>query len=69
MDLCGDDDVVAVPAKVLDCSAHDFLGLSACVSLGAVEKVDSGIVGGFEAGKCLFCTTLAAWLRWKGVYG
>jgi hypothetical protein len=59
-DLGGDDDVVSQPAKMLDCAAHYFLGFTACVALGAVEKVDASVVGRFEAGKGLVVADVAA---------
>jgi len=40
VDLCRDDQVVALPAKLLDCLSHADLALAASVALGAVEEVD-----------------------------
>lgn len=53
--LGGDDEVVALPAVLLDGLAHDNLRLAGGVDLGAVEKVDAAVVGGLHAGKGALC--------------
>ena len=49
--LCRHDDVVPVPAKVLDGAAHNALGFTAGVGFGGVEEVDASIEGGLETGE------------------
>lgn len=49
VDLGGDDEVVALPAKLLDRLAHHSLRLSRGIALGAVEEVDAGVVRGLHA--------------------
>lgn len=49
--LCRDDQVISVPAKVLDGLAHNDLGLSPSVSLSRIEEVDAAVVGSLHAGK------------------
>jgi len=51
VDLGRDDEVVALPAKLLDRLPHHPLRLSRGIALGAVEEVDAGVVCGFHAGK------------------
>lgn len=65
METCfgGYDDVVALPAELLDGAAHDSLALALGIAFGAVEKVDSDVVGGFEAGVGFFCGGLAFHLK------
>jgi hypothetical protein len=56
VDLCRDDQVVALPAKLLDCLSHADLAFAAGVALGAVEEVDcvvwSEMLGGGRKGGC-----------------
>jgi hypothetical protein len=58
-DLCRYDNVVAFPAKMLDCTAHYFLRLTGRIALSAVEKVDAGVVGSFQAGKGVVVANVA----------
>lgn len=43
------DQVILLPAKLLNGFSQNDLGLSAGVDLGSVEKVDAGIVGSLNA--------------------
>jgi hypothetical protein len=58
--FCGHDDVVSIPAEVLDCAAHDELGFAAGVAFGAVEEVDAAIERGFEACEGVLVADVAA---------
>jgi len=49
--LCRDDQVISVPAKVLDGLAHNDLGFSPRVGLGGVKEVHAAVVGSLHAGK------------------
>lgn len=48
--LGGDDQVVAVPAELLDGLSHDLLRLAASIGLGAVKEVDTAVVRSLHAG-------------------
>ena len=70
--FCGHDDVVSVPAEMLDCPAHDELGFPAGVAFGAVEEVDAAVESGFEACEGVLVADVAAvlsmlvwhWRKW-----
>lgn len=57
--LGGDYNVASVPAKMLDSSAHYFLGFTPCVPFCAVEEIDPGIVSCFETGECVVVANVA----------
>lgn len=48
--LGGDDQIVTVPAELLDRLAHDLLRLASSIGLGAVKEVDTAVVGSLHAG-------------------
>ena len=52
--FCRDDDIVALPSKLLDGFAHDPLGFTTSISFCAVKEVNSYVVGGFHASECVF---------------
>lgn len=52
--LCRDDDIVALPGKLLDGFAHNPLGFTTSIPFCAIEEVNSYVVGGFHAGECVF---------------
>lgn len=49
VDLGGNNQIVSLPAILLDGLAHDNLGLAASVRFCTVEEVDASIVSGFHA--------------------
>jgi hypothetical protein len=59
-DLGRHNNIVAVPAKVLDRAAHYLLRLTCRVALGAVEEVDARVVRGLQAGKRVVVADVAA---------
>lgn len=50
--LGGDDQVIALPAVLLDSLAHDNLRLTLGVGLSAIEEVDATVVRSFHAAIC-----------------
>lgn len=58
--LCRDDNVVSVPAEVLDGPAHNALGFTAGITLGGVEEVDACVKGGLEACEGVLVADMAA---------
>lgn len=58
--LGGDDDVVPLPAKLLDGLAHNLLGFALSVPFGAVEKVDAAVVRGLHTGICALTVDVPA---------
>jgi hypothetical protein len=59
-DLCRHNDVVPVPAEVLDGAAHDALRLAASVAFSSVEEVDASVEGGFEASECVLVANMSS---------
>lgn len=55
-----DDEIVSLPAKLLDGLAHDLFGLTLRVHLGTVKEVDTDVVGGFHAGEGAFSVDMTA---------
>lgn len=43
--LGGDDQIITLPSKLLDGLSHDSLRLAPGIDLGAVEEVDTTIIG------------------------
>ena len=46
--LAGNEEAAAPPAGFFEDGAHDELGLAVGVSLGVVEEIDPGVVGGVQ---------------------
>ena len=59
-DLCRHNNVVPVPAEVLDGAAHDALRLAASVPFGSIEEVDASVEGGFEASEGVLVTNMSS---------
>lgn len=58
--LCRNDQVVAFPAELSDGLSHDDLGLAFAIDLGAVEEVNTTVIGGFHALEGGLCCRLSA---------
>ena len=60
-----DDNVVPIPAKVLDGPTHDALGLATGVGFGGIEEVDASVEGGFEACEGILVANVPSVLTWS----
>ncbi len=52
--LCGYDEIVALPAELLDGCAHGLFALAASIPFRAVEEVYANVIGSFHASKGVF---------------
>lgn len=55
-----DYNVIPVPAKMLDCTSHDFLTFTTRITLCAVKEVDTGVKCSFQASKSVFVANMTA---------